>query len=227
MAYKTLQEHGFLKGRLLVLIAIPALSGVFSLVRMVAAIRLVVSSLYILPTSATSSESDFCCNTKADSRCLTTSNMDGLSRGTLFKHLCAISTYFVKHAGAICCNNCWAHAAKLCCSSGSRISTAGRPARTSSKTTPKAYTSVLNDSIRVWNNLIVGENAKLSVTFLHHCRVKFTEMEPNKLMFIPSLTYEVTFSRSGNNNNADFAPGYLKWTSTKHSVRSPIAIIFV
>ncbi|XP_006358147.1 subtilisin-like protease SBT1.2 [Solanum tuberosum] len=41
------------------------------------------------------------------------------------------------------------------------------------------------------------------------------------------ITYQVTFKRSapGTVSNAKFVQGYLKWSSDKHSVRSPIAVI--
>ncbi|XP_060194761.1 subtilisin-like protease [Lycium barbarum] len=41
------------------------------------------------------------------------------------------------------------------------------------------------------------------------------------------IAYQVTFTRSasGTGSNTNFAQGYLKWSSDKHSVRSPIAVI--
>ncbi|PHU26326.1 hypothetical protein BC332_04658 [Capsicum chinense] len=41
-----------------------------------------------------------------------------------------------------------------------------------------------------------------------------------------SMTYQVTFKRSasGTVSNANFVQGYLKWSSDKHSVRSPVAV---
>ncbi|GAA0172023.1 serine protease [Lithospermum erythrorhizon] len=54
------------------------------------------------------------------------------------------------------------------------------------------------------------------------------KVEPTMLNFTKLnqvLTYKVTFSRSVTNATADFAHGYLTWTSTKYSVRSPIVVL--
>ena len=54
-------------------------------------------------------------------------------------------------------------------------------------------------------------------------------VKPTRLDFSDvnqKMTYQVTFSRSTGGMNAISAQGFLKWTSTKHVVRSPIAILF-
>ncbi|CAK9173114.1 unnamed protein product [Ilex paraguariensis] len=54
-------------------------------------------------------------------------------------------------------------------------------------------------------------------------------VKPTRLDFSDvnqQMTYQVTFSRSTGGMNAISAQGFLKWTSTKHVVRSPIAILF-
>ncbi|KAK4728622.1 hypothetical protein R3W88_021610 [Solanum pinnatisectum] len=54
------------------------------------------------------------------------------------------------------------------------------------------------------------------------------EVEPSELNFSElnqKLTYQVTFSKTTNNSNFVIVGGFLKWTSNRHSVRSPIAIV--
>ncbi|XP_059291408.1 subtilisin-like protease [Lycium ferocissimum] len=41
------------------------------------------------------------------------------------------------------------------------------------------------------------------------------------------LTYQVIFSKTTSNSNSDIVQGFLKWTSNRHSVRSPIAVVLV
>ncbi|KAG5588888.1 hypothetical protein H5410_039402 [Solanum commersonii] len=41
------------------------------------------------------------------------------------------------------------------------------------------------------------------------------------------LTYRVTFSRMANSSTSGTVKGFLKWTSNRHSVRSPIAVVLV
>ncbi|MCD7466893.1 hypothetical protein HAX54_003972 [Datura stramonium] len=41
------------------------------------------------------------------------------------------------------------------------------------------------------------------------------------------MTYQVTFSKTTNSSNSDIVQGFLKWTSNRHSVRSPIAVVLV
>jgi len=57
------------------------------------------------------------------------------------------------------------------------------------------------------------------------------KVEPNKLNFSEANqkeTYSVSFSRTESGNETeDFAQGFLQWVSAKHTVRSPILVIFV
>nr|XP_009762964.1 PREDICTED: subtilisin-like protease SDD1 [Nicotiana sylvestris] len=56
-------------------------------------------------------------------------------------------------------------------------------------------------------------------------------VNPSQLIFSKlnqKLTYQVTFSKTTNNSNTDdVVQGFLKWTSNRHFVRSPIAAVFV
>lgn len=54
------------------------------------------------------------------------------------------------------------------------------------------------------------------------------EVEPSELNFSElnqKLTYQVTFSKTTNSSNPEVIEGFLKWTSNRHSVRSPIAVV--
>ncbi|KAG5567968.1 hypothetical protein H5410_065016, partial [Solanum commersonii] len=54
------------------------------------------------------------------------------------------------------------------------------------------------------------------------------EVEPSELNFSElnqKLTYQVTFSKTTSSSNIEVAEGFLKWTSNRHSVRSPIALV--
>ncbi|WMV43755.1 hypothetical protein MTR67_037140 [Solanum verrucosum] len=54
------------------------------------------------------------------------------------------------------------------------------------------------------------------------------EVEPTELNFSrlnQKLTYQVTFSKTTNSSNNNVVDGFLKWTSNRHSVRSPIGIV--
>ncbi|KAK6783223.1 hypothetical protein RDI58_021020 [Solanum bulbocastanum] len=56
------------------------------------------------------------------------------------------------------------------------------------------------------------------------------KIKPSKLNFsMPNqkLTYQVTFSKTTNSSNPEVIEGFLKWTSNRHSVRSPIALVLV
>ncbi|KAJ1419164.1 Peptidase S8/S53 domain [Sesbania bispinosa] len=57
------------------------------------------------------------------------------------------------------------------------------------------------------------------------------KVQPNKLYFSEANqkeTYSVTFSRIGlGNKTEEYAQGFLKWVSSKHTVRSPISVKFV
>ncbi|CAN4127477.1 unnamed protein product [Withania somnifera] len=58
----------------------------------------------------------------------------------------------------------------------------------------------------------------------------FVKVEPPELNFSQlnqKLTYQVTFSKTTNSSNPEIVEGFLKWTSTRHSVRSPIAAVVV
>ncbi|XP_027774880.1 subtilisin-like protease SBT1.8 [Solanum pennellii] len=54
------------------------------------------------------------------------------------------------------------------------------------------------------------------------------EVKPTELNFSElnqKLTYQVTFSKTTNSSNFVIVDGFLKWTSNRHSVRSPIAVV--
>ncbi|XP_055819494.1 subtilisin-like protease 4 [Solanum dulcamara] len=54
------------------------------------------------------------------------------------------------------------------------------------------------------------------------------EVEPSELNFSQlnqKLTYQVTFSKTTTSINPEIVEGFLKWTSNRHSVRSPIAVV--
>ncbi|NP_001234257.2 subtilisin-like endoprotease precursor [Solanum lycopersicum] len=56
------------------------------------------------------------------------------------------------------------------------------------------------------------------------------EVEPSELNFSElnqKLTYQVTFSKTANSSNTEVIEGFLKWTSNRHSVRSPIALLLI
>ncbi|KAK6158083.1 hypothetical protein DH2020_005397 [Rehmannia glutinosa] len=53
-------------------------------------------------------------------------------------------------------------------------------------------------------------------------------VEPSKLDFVEvnqKLQYQVTFSRPNSTTNIGYVQGHIRWNSSKHSVRSPIAVI--
>ncbi|XP_004244591.1 subtilisin-like protease 4 [Solanum lycopersicum] len=55
-------------------------------------------------------------------------------------------------------------------------------------------------------------------------------VKPSTLKFSKlnqKLTYRVTFSRTENSSTSGTVQGFLKWTSNRHSVRSPIAVVLV
>uniref|UniRef100_A0ABS8RLU6 Uncharacterized protein n=1 Tax=Datura stramonium TaxID=4076 RepID=A0ABS8RLU6_DATST len=54
------------------------------------------------------------------------------------------------------------------------------------------------------------------------------KVEPSQLNFSQlnqKLTYQVTFFKTTNRSDIDVVQGFLKWTSNRHSVRSPIAVV--
>ncbi|KAM3321920.1 subtilisin-like protease 4 [Capsicum chacoense] len=56
------------------------------------------------------------------------------------------------------------------------------------------------------------------------------EVKPSELSFSQlnqKLTYQVTFSKTTNSSNVEIVEGFLKWTSNRHSVRSPIAVVLL
>ncbi|PHT92544.1 hypothetical protein T459_00426 [Capsicum annuum] len=56
------------------------------------------------------------------------------------------------------------------------------------------------------------------------------EVEPSELSFSQlnqKLTYQVTFSKTTNSSDVEIVEGFLKWTSNRHSVRSPIAVVLL
>ncbi|KAJ8545416.1 hypothetical protein K7X08_017999 [Anisodus acutangulus] len=76
----------------------------------------------------------------------------------------------------------------------------------------------------------VGEaNSTYNVEIIPPEGVEVT-VSPSSLYFSAlkeRMAYQVTFTRSasGTGSNTNFVQGYLKWSSDKHSVRSPIAVI--
>ncbi|KAK6783225.1 hypothetical protein RDI58_021022 [Solanum bulbocastanum] len=55
------------------------------------------------------------------------------------------------------------------------------------------------------------------------------KVKPSKLNFSmlnQKLTYQVTFSKTTNSSMPGVVEGFLKWNSNRHSVRSPIAVVF-
>ncbi|WMV40140.1 hypothetical protein MTR67_033525 [Solanum verrucosum] len=55
-------------------------------------------------------------------------------------------------------------------------------------------------------------------------------VKPSTLKFSKlnqKLTYQVTFSKTANSSTSGTVQGFLKWTSNRHSVRSPIAVVLV
>ncbi|XP_060180017.1 subtilisin-like protease [Lycium barbarum] len=53
-------------------------------------------------------------------------------------------------------------------------------------------------------------------------------VKPSTLKFSKlnqKMTYRVTFSRTANSSTSGVVQGFLKWTSNRHSVRSPIAVV--
>ncbi|WMV43760.1 hypothetical protein MTR67_037145 [Solanum verrucosum] len=55
------------------------------------------------------------------------------------------------------------------------------------------------------------------------------KVKPSKLNFSmlnQKLTYQVTFSKTTNSSKSGVVEGFLKWNSNRHSVRSPIAVVF-
>ncbi|KAK4728623.1 hypothetical protein R3W88_021611 [Solanum pinnatisectum] len=55
------------------------------------------------------------------------------------------------------------------------------------------------------------------------------KVKPSKLNFSmlnQKLTYQVTFSKTTNSSKPGVVEGFLKWNSSRHSVRSPIAVVF-
>ncbi|KAM3379798.1 hypothetical protein P3S68_012212 [Capsicum galapagoense] len=54
-------------------------------------------------------------------------------------------------------------------------------------------------------------------------------VNPSTLKFskLNQLTYRVTFSRKASSSTSGVVQGFLKWTSNRYSVRSPIAVVLV
>ncbi|XP_055821402.1 subtilisin-like protease 3 [Solanum dulcamara] len=57
--------------------------------------------------------------------------------------------------------------------------------------------------------------------------VKVKPFVLNFSMLNQKLTYQVTFSKTTNSSNDNIVEGFLKWTSNRHSVRSPIALVLI
>ncbi|XP_049377988.1 subtilisin-like protease [Solanum stenotomum] len=56
--------------------------------------------------------------------------------------------------------------------------------------------------------------------------VKVKPSQLNFSMLNQKLTYQVTFSKTTNSSKPGVVEGFLKWNSNRHSVRSPIAVVF-
>ncbi|KAJ8555687.1 hypothetical protein K7X08_013183 [Anisodus acutangulus] len=87
--------------------------------------------------------------------------------------------------------------------------------------TPQTYTRTVTN---------VGDaksSYKLEIVSPKGVVVKVKPSELNFSMLNQKLTYQVTFSKTTNSSNDDVVQGFLKWTSNKHSVRSPIAVVLI
>ncbi|KAK4365283.1 hypothetical protein RND71_016641 [Anisodus tanguticus] len=87
------------------------------------------------------------------------------------------------------------------------------------RSTPQTYTRTVTN---------VGDaksSYKLEIVSPKGVVVKVKPSELNFSMLNQKLTYQVTFSKTTNSSNDDVVQGFLKWTSNKHSVRSPIAVV--
>ncbi|KAK4710996.1 hypothetical protein R3W88_005509 [Solanum pinnatisectum] len=105
-----------------------------------------------------------------------------------------------------------------------------------SSTTPEAELNYPSFSIRVGSDLQaytrtvtnVGEPVSSYTLEIVPPQGVDVKVEPSTLHFsemYQKITYQVTFNRS--NINATFVQGFLKWTSSKHFVRSPIVVTLV
>ncbi|PIN14216.1 Cucumisin [Handroanthus impetiginosus] len=86
--------------------------------------------------------------------------------------------------------------------------------------TPQTYTRTVTN---------VGEpNSTYDVEIISLAGVTIN-VKPTKLSFLnvgQKLSYNVTFTQSTSGTKTDFAQGFIKWNSSKHSARSPIAVVF-
>ncbi|XP_029129039.1 subtilisin-like protease SBT1.2 [Cajanus cajan] len=76
----------------------------------------------------------------------------------------------------------------------------------------------------------VGDANSSYVVMVTEPKGVVVKVQPNKLYFSEANqkeTYSVSFSRIGSGNEtAEYAQGFLQWVSAKHTVRSPILVIF-
>ncbi|TMW82445.1 hypothetical protein EJD97_005931 [Solanum chilense] len=87
--------------------------------------------------------------------------------------------------------------------------------------TPQTYTRTVTN---------VGDatsSYKVEIASLIGVAVEVVPTELNFSELNQKLTYQVTFSKTTSSSEVVIVEGFLKWTSTRHSVRSPIAVVLV
>ncbi|XP_019070611.1 subtilisin-like protease 4 [Solanum lycopersicum] len=87
--------------------------------------------------------------------------------------------------------------------------------------TPQTYTRTVTN---------VGDatsSYKVKIASLIGVAVEVVPTELNFSELNQKLTYQVTFSKTTSSSEVVVVEGFLKWTSTRHSVRSPIAVVLV
>ncbi|MCD7446991.1 hypothetical protein HAX54_020769 [Datura stramonium] len=87
--------------------------------------------------------------------------------------------------------------------------------------TPQTYTRTVTN---------VGDTKssyKVEITSPKGVVVKVEPPQLNFSQLNQKLTYQVTFAKTTNNSSSHVVGGFLKWTSNRHSVRSPIAVVLV
>ncbi|XP_006358841.1 subtilisin-like protease SBT1.7 isoform X1 [Solanum tuberosum] len=87
--------------------------------------------------------------------------------------------------------------------------------------TPQTYTRT------VTNVGDVASSYKVEIASLIGVSVEVVPTELNFSELNQKLTYQVTFSKTTSSSKVVVVEGFLKWTSTRHSVRSPIAVVLV
>ncbi|KAK4729004.1 hypothetical protein R3W88_021992 [Solanum pinnatisectum] len=84
---------------------------------------------------------------------------------------------------------------------------------------PQTYTRTVTNVGEAKSSYIVEIVSPLGVfVTVKPSTLKFSKMNQKK-------TYRVTFSKTDNSSTSGVVQGFLKWTSNRHSVRSPIAIV--